>query len=792
MSERVVGDKTCSAGVRACPLPDCMWLALGEPARTPALHKSRSRCTALIFTLPTWALLATILFFTQTMLPKRLLALTLFAALAVMPPCVLRAQWVEINGKGGASITCFAVSGNHIFAGTSDGIIVSTDSGLTWNVLDSGLGNNSNITALFANGPNVLAGTKDLYDYGGIYRLSNDGTHWEDDSEAFFSGEVYDFTMLGPFLYAISYQELAISSDMGATWKINDTTFRRFGGQSLTAISTLLFAGTYGGVIYSLDFGNTWLTLDSSALSGVSVISLATVGNDLWAGTEHNGIFRSTDDGATWIKATNGLPADFIRVPTLYVSGANLYAGTTSGIFLSTDSGTSWTAINTGLTNHNVQAIMSVGGILLAGTQGDGVFRSTDSGQHWTANNVGLTGDYVQTLFHSGTALFAGTEEEDNFYDGGVLRSTDEGENWESVSPDSATQDAFSFAFIDGTLFMGTFDQVGNGDAGLYSSSDNGTIWELRNNRLTTAEGITAIGNIGPLLFAGSFDVGLFLSSDTGANWSPIDSDLEKVQAVYSFADKGDTLFAATYSGIYRSADSGQLWERVDSGLTDTDIFCLAVVGNDIFAGDVDNQGPFRSTDNGTSWEEINNGLPFEALACNFAIIGTNIFAGTYDGIYLTTDFGNNWSSVSEGLPDGSYCTIGGNLTFDDTYLFVSLGNSNDSNNITTNGVWRRPLSDFGISSVAQTQATTPSEIQIYPNPFSQSTQITFTSQATGYAEVSIVNMLGVEVARLFSGELGAGEHNFSWSNPTDLPDGTYECLVRMNGQVETLPVVKK
>ncbi len=77
-----------------------------------------------------------------------------------------------------------------------------------------------------------------------------------------------------------------------------------------------------------------------------------------------------------------------------------------------------------------------------------------------------------------------------------------------------------------------------------------------------------------------------------------------------------------------------------------------------------------------------------------------------------------------------------------------------------------------------------------HPNPFSQSTQITFTSPTSGYAEASIVNMLGVEVARLFSGELGAGEHNFSWSNPAGLQDGVYECLVRMNGQVQTLPVV--
>jgi hypothetical protein len=85
-------------------------------------------------------------------------------------------------------------------------------------------------------------------------------------------------------------------------------------------------------------------------------------------------------------------------------------------------------------------------------------------------------------------------------------------------------------------------------------------------------------------------------------------------------------------------------------------------------------------------------------------------------------------------------------------------------------------------------------QLQIYPNPFSQSTQITFTSPSAGYAEVSIVNMLGVEVARLFSGELGVGEHDFVWNcrgalqcTPTD---GIYECLVRMNGQVQTLPVV--
>ncbi len=39
------------------------------------------------------------------------------------------------------------------------------------------------------------------------------------------------------------------------------------------------------------------------------------------------------------------------------------------------------------------------------------------------------------------------------------------------------------------------------------------------------------------------------------------------------------------------------------------------------------------------------------------------------------------------------------------------------------------------------------------------------------------------EVARLFSGELAPGEHQFQWSDPA-APDGMYECVVRMNGRV--------
>jgi hypothetical protein len=81
-------------------------------------------------------------------------------------------------------------------------------------------------------------------------------------------------------------------------------------------------------------------------------------------------------------------------------------------------------------------------------------------------------------------------------------------------------------------------------------------------------------------------------------------------------------------------------------------------------------------------------------------------------------------------------------------------------------------------------------KIQSYPNPFSESTEIIFTTETGVFATVSIFNLLGTELANLFSGELDAGEHCFTWNNVPDLPDGAYECLIRINGQATVLPLV--
>ncbi len=97
---------------------------------------------------------------------------------------------------------------------------------------------------------------------------------------------------------------------------------------------------------------------------------------------------------------------------------------------------------------------------------------------------------------------------------------------------------------------------------------------------------------------------------------------------------------------------------------------------------------------------------------------------------------------------------------------------------------------EYTPSSAVSETTIVASQIQSYPNPFSQSTTISFTSPESGAAEVSVVNLLGSEVARLYSGELAQGKHSFTW-NPQGAAQGMYECVVRMNGHVERASLVR-
>ncbi|MGA9118492.1 MAG: T9SS type A sorting domain-containing protein, partial [Bacteroidota bacterium] len=96
-------------------------------------------------------------------------------ALAIALICPFAsAQWMQSNRPPGSPISCFAVSGSNLFAGTySGGVFLSTDEGKNWTAVNFGLPS-SYVTCFSVSGPNLFAGT-----YGdGVFLSTNNGTSW--------------------------------------------------------------------------------------------------------------------------------------------------------------------------------------------------------------------------------------------------------------------------------------------------------------------------------------------------------------------------------------------------------------------------------------------------------------------------------------------------------------------------------------------------------------------------------------------------------------------------------------
>ena len=424
-----------------------------------------------------------------------------------------------------------------LFAGTNDGIFLSTNNGANWNVINSGL-TNTYVPALAVSGTNVFAGT---YEDCGAFLSTDNGVSWS----AVNTGLTNSSHFRRSFIKGTNINVLAIKN-------------------------TNLFAGTNNGVFLSTNNGTNWSAINSgltnTCISALAASPSEVAGTNLFAGTEDDGIFISTNSGSSWSAVNTGLtsPIAALAASSNEVGGTNLFVGTYSGVFLSTNNGARWhPVVNTALTYVSAFVVSpnGVGGTNLFAGAGGGVFLSTDIGTSWTIVNTGLRHINVFVVSRygpGGTNLFAGTSS------GGVFLSTDNGANWTAANtgltdPDVRALTVSSNGARGTNLFAGTWG------GGVFLSTDNGASWSAVNSGLpkwpydtTLITSVNTFEVIGANLFAGT-DEGIFLSTDNGTHWSEVNSGLRnhivRVLAISPATGGRDStnLFAGTFgSGVWR------------------------------------------------------------------------------------------------------------------------------------------------------------------------------------------------------------------------------------------------
>jgi hypothetical protein len=571
---------------------------------------------------------------------------------------------IAVDPQGSGTIYVGSVGG---------GVRKSTDNGVTWSSVNSGL----NATGVFAlaidaSGPDtVYAGAAGAAATapGGVYRSIDGGSTWTFLAQTRMTipqSLAADPNASGVVFMADLGQRIFKTVDGGANWI---TVFT--GPAAVTSIiidptdSNTVYATTLAGFLKSINAGASW-----SLMSGLSSKPLWDVAIDptnhdvLYVATNTSGVWRSPDAGASW-QATGVLPGVPYSVVVDTSPAGTIFVGTSGGVWKSSDTGASWQP--TALSDRAAQSItVGPGGILYAGTTA-GPAISEDLGATWTDPDPGEGGAqafvYAVTVDpNSGCKLFAST------LGAGALISDDGGVSWTRVGTDYAVRESRTMA-VDPTdssrVYSGSFY------SGLFKSVDGGATWSRRSFGSGSAYvWIPVVDPVSPnIVYAGTQGEGLFKSEDYGETWNQVAGLPRNVQGITVDPRNNNEVFAAAVGGgiggVFRSHDQGRTWDKAP--VLAQPAWRITIVGGDspVVYATTKADGVYRSIDGGSTWQPINNGITDRQMGRAALVIvapeGSEVLYVASEGgggVFRSGDGGETWVAVNLGLTDTSVYSL--------------------------------------------------------------------------------------------------------------------------------------
>jgi photosystem II stability/assembly factor-like uncharacterized protein len=343
-------------------------------------------------------------------------------------------SWTKLPGATGASYRTYQIAQhptllNVWFAGTTRGLVRSTDGGVTWRKISA------NITRFVAFD---LTNTKRIYiatDDSGLLRSDNLGDTMNSINEGFCNRRVLSFAALGRTLYASSPSgsaaaELFRNTDSVETWEKVDS-LSPWGGQQVLKILPLdpthLYVLTSKTVLLSSDAGRSWMTLGPPATTRLTALLARSGGRELVVGTETQ-IYFTEDGGQTWQQARSAQGSFAIR--SLVPLGPRAVAALAGPSVLVAEDGADYEAVALPAAGGEIHGLIATDGAELLAATSRGLRRSEDFGATWSAVSGVLDGNTVSTICKHPTrpgVLFAAGY-------GFIFNSVDDGRTWEPLN----------------------------------------------------------------------------------------------------------------------------------------------------------------------------------------------------------------------------------------------------------------------------------------------------------------------------------------------------------------------
>jgi photosystem II stability/assembly factor-like uncharacterized protein len=361
------------------------------------------------------------------------------------------------------------------------------------------------------------------------------------------------------------------------------------------------------------------------------------------------------------------------------------------------------------------------------------------------------------------------------------LISTDRGEQWRPLEGPLADDGAVRVDSYNSRIIYASHYGLSEYGNDISITTDGGTTWTRefigRGWSLPFVE-IDPIGHRS--VYAGVGPGMIFRTSDVGATWEqlPGPPGIGLVDFVIAPSD-GNVMLAANLVQVFKSEDRGSTWRELFIGLPVHLGASLAIDPRDpsVFYAGVHSLlgypgGLFKSTNGGISWFELNIGL-IPDFAVTIEINPRRpeeIFVGVLgvlnEALMRSTDAGDSWLSFANGLPD----SVGVRTMAIDTTTGKMIAGVIG---LTHNGIYLLDPEATAVDARMETVPQSSALVGNYPNPFNNSTVISFALASRSHVRLDVYSVSGAKVATILEGEREAGHHRVVFSGP-HLASGLY------------------